>query len=77
MDEMREGREKLFAAATAAGRDPAGLTLVAFGLPGALRDPSELSELRELGVHHSTVWLQERGEAVFSELDALANTVLA
>jgi hypothetical protein len=50
------------------GRDPAEFTLVAFGLPGALREPSEHAELRELGVHHTTVWLQERGEAVFSEL---------
>jgi probable F420-dependent oxidoreductase len=75
--EMREGREKLFAAATARGRDPTALTLVAFGLPGALRDPSELAELRKLGVHHTTIWLQERGEAVFAELEALARTTLA
>jgi hypothetical protein len=74
---MREGREKLFAAATARGRDPTALTLVAFGLPGALRDPSELAELRKLGVHHTTIWLQERGEAVFAELEALARTTLA
>jgi len=70
--EIRAGREKLFEAAAAAGRDPAALTLVAFGLPGALRDPAELAELRGLGVHHTTVWLRERGEEVFSELDALA-----
>lgn len=72
--EVREGREKLFEATAARGRDPATLTLVAFGLPGALRDASEWSELRELGVHHTTVWLQERGEAVFAELEALART---
>lgn len=75
--EVREGREQLLAAAAARGRDPAEFTLVAFGLPGALRDPSELDELRELGVHHVTIWLQERGAAVFSELDALARTTLS
>ena len=72
VDEVREGRKKLFAAADAAGRDPASLTVVAFGLPGALLDPAEHAELAELGVHHATVWLQERGEGVFAELDALA-----
>jgi probable F420-dependent oxidoreductase len=74
--ELRSGREQLFAAAAAHGREPAEFTLVAFGLPGALREPSEHAELRELGVHHTTVWLQERGEAVFSELEALARTTL-
>lgn len=70
--ELREGREKLHAAAAARGRDPAELTVVAFGLPGALRDASEHAELRALGVDHATIWLRERGAAVFSELDELA-----
>ena len=40
-------REKLFAAANEAGRDRNDLTLVAFGLPGALRSSPEAEELRE------------------------------
>ena len=77
VEELRKGREKLHAAAAARGRDPAELTVVAFGLPGARRDASEHAELRGLGVHHATVWLQERGEAVFSELDELARALCA
>jgi alkanesulfonate monooxygenase SsuD/methylene tetrahydromethanopterin reductase-like flavin-dependent oxidoreductase (luciferase family) len=34
--EIREGRDKLVAAAAAGDRDPADFTVVAFGLPGAL-----------------------------------------
>jgi len=73
---VREGRQQLFEAAKAAGRDPKDLTIVAFGLPRSLRAVSELAELRALGVHHATVWLEERDEAVFSELDALARAAL-
>ncbi len=74
--EIRKGRERLFEAAAAAGRDPAALLLVAFGLPGALREAAEIDELRGLGVHHTTVWLQQRGEGVFAELDALARALI-
>ena len=74
-EEVREGKQQLFAAARAAGRDPEDLTVVAFGLPGALRTATEADELRALAVHHSTVWLQERGEAVFKEMDALARAL--
>ena len=77
VEEVRQGREQLLAAAAARERDPSELILVAFGLPGALREPYELAELRELGVHHTTIWLQERGEAVFSELETLARTLPA
>jgi probable F420-dependent oxidoreductase len=76
VEEFREGRERLFAAAAAHDRDPSELTLVAFGLPGALREPAEHAELRALGAHHVTVWLQARGEDVFSEIDALARSVI-
>jgi probable F420-dependent oxidoreductase len=74
--EVREGREQLFAAMAARGRDPETLTLVAFGLPGVLREPSELAALAELGVQHATIWLDERDERVFSEIDALADRTL-
>jgi probable F420-dependent oxidoreductase len=75
--EFREGRERLFEAALAHDRDPADLTLVAFGLPGALREPEEIAELRELGAHHTTLWLEARGEAVFGEMEGLARKLLA
>jgi len=75
--EVRAGRQKLFAAAAEVGRDPKDLTLVAFGLPGALRTASEAEALRELGVHHMTVWLQARDEAVFAEMEALGRDLLA
>ena len=77
VEEVREGREQLFAAAERAGRDPAELLVVSFGLPGCLREPAEVEALRELGVHHTTVWLQERGDAVLGELEELAKAVLA
>ncbi|MAG33578.1 MAG: LLM class F420-dependent oxidoreductase [Deltaproteobacteria bacterium] len=75
--EVREGREQLFASVRRVGRDPEDFTLVAFGLPDALRTRSEAEALQELGVHHMTVWLQARGEAVFAEIDALAHCMLA
>ena len=39
---------------------------------GFVRDAREMESLRSLGADHATVWLRERGEAVFDEMDALA-----
>ena len=58
-----------------ADRDPAELIVVAFGLPGFLRSADELAELRALDVDHTTIWLEQRGEAVFAELDELARAL--
>lgn len=74
--ELREGREPLFEAAVKAGRDPTELVLVAFGLPDALRTAADVAELRALGVHHMTIWLRERDEAVFTEIEMLARELL-
>lgn len=70
--EFRDGQAHLHVAAVSRGRDPEGLVEVAFGLPGALRNASELAELRELGADHATLWLQERGDRVFTELEELS-----
>lgn len=74
--EVREGRERLLAAAAEAGRDPNEFTVVAFGLPGALRTASEAAELRKSEVHHMTVWLEARDHAVFDEIDDLARDLV-
>jgi len=75
--EVGEGRDQLFTAAASHDRDPDEFTLVVFGPPGTLRETSELAELRELDVHHTTIWLEERGDGVFSELEALARVAYA
>ena len=74
--EIRDGQERLFAAARDQGRDPAELTIVAFGLPGALREREDPAALRALDVHHMTIWLHARDAAVFTEIEALARTVI-
>lgn len=69
---FRADRAKLVAAAQAAGRNPDELVQVAFGLPDALRSAPELDAIRSAGAHHATIWLRARGEAVFGELEDLA-----
>lgn len=69
---FRAGQARLIEAARAHGRDPDALIQVAFGLPECLRAAREMESLRSLGADHATVWLRERGEAVFDEMDALA-----
>lgn len=71
VDTFREGQARLHETARARGRDPDSFVEVAFGLPGALRTEAELEALRALGADHATVWLGERGEAVYDELEAL------
>ena len=76
VEEVRNGLERLAAAARTRDRDPASLRTVAFGLPGRLRTAAEVDALRGLGVDHSTIWLEARGEPVFDELEALARALL-
>ncbi len=77
VEEFREGQAELRRTATERGRDPDSFVQVAFGLPGALRNATELAALRDLGADHATVWLAERGEGVFSELESLASELRA
>lgn len=75
VEEFRLGQQHLFEAARKYGRDPKELLQIAFGFPGTLQSADELSELRDLGVDHTTVWLQERGDGVFSEMKKLAKVI--
>ena len=71
-EDFRTGQARLVETAEAKGRDPDELIQVAFGLPECLRAATELEALRDLGAHHATIWLRERGEAVLTEIEALA-----
>ncbi len=77
VDEMRDGLAKLREVAQSRGRNPDALTTVAFGFPGCLRSRAEMDGLGELGVDHATIWLDERGPAVFDELERVARETLA
>ena len=72
LDGRRRDRNRRADALT--DRDPDALVTVAFGLPGVLRSHDELARLRDLEADHATVWMAERGEGVFEEMEKLAHT---
>ena len=77
--DIKAGRQRLNELAEAAGRDPKSIQVMAFSFPSKNRTRQELDELRDAGVDHVTIWLQEcdNGEAaVLGELDALAKEAL-
>lgn len=76
-DEIRRGRETLNDLATQAGRDPASISVLAFGQPGQLRTRAQVEALEEAGAEHAIVWLTKFREGdVNAELEELAGTLL-
>ena len=76
-DEIRRGRETLNELATQAGRDPASISVLAFGQPGQLRTRAHTRALEEAGAEHAIVWLTKFVEdEVNAELEELAGVLL-
>lgn len=76
-EEIRRGRETLNDLATQAGRDPASISVLAFGQPGQLRTHAQVEALEEAGAEHAIVWLTKFREGdVNAELEELAGTLL-
>lgn len=76
-DEIRRGRETLNDLATQAGRDPASISVLAFGQPGQLRTRAQVEALEEAGAEHAIVWLTKfREDDVHAELGELAGALL-
>ncbi len=74
---IKQGRETLNELATAAGRDPASISVLAFGQPGQLRKKENLEGLEEAGAEHAIIWLNKISEAeVIAELETLAAEIL-
>lgn len=74
---IKQGRETLNELATAAGRDPASISILAFGQPGQLRKKDDLEGLEEAGAEHAIIWLNTFNEAeVIAELEELASEML-
>jgi probable F420-dependent oxidoreductase len=74
---IKQGRETLNELATAAGRDPASISVMAFGQPGQLRKKENLEGLEEAGAEHAIIWLNKFNEAeVIDELETLAAELL-
>ena len=74
---IKQGRATLNELATAAGRDPASISVLAFGQPGQLRKKSDLDGLEEAGAEHAIIWLNKFSEAeVIAELEELAGEML-
>jgi probable F420-dependent oxidoreductase len=79
INELKAGRATLDELAESAGRDPATIEILAFGLAGQFRDRESIDNLVEAGVDRATVWLMkaEQGEeAVLAEIEELAERVL-
>lgn len=74
---IKQGRQTLNELATAAGRDPASISILAFGQPGQLRKKADLEGLEEAGAEHAIIWLNKFSEAeVIAELEELAGELL-
>ena len=74
---IKQGRQTLNELATAAGRDPASISILAFGQPGQLRKKADLEGLEEAGAEHAIIWLNKFSEAeVLAELEELAGELL-
>ncbi len=74
---IKDGRRKLDELAAKAGRDPASISVLAFGQPGQLRKKDELHALEEVGAEHAIIWLNAfEQDAVVAELEALAAELL-
>jgi probable F420-dependent oxidoreductase len=74
---IKQGRETLNEMATAAGRDPVSISVMAFGQPGQLRKKENLDGLEEAGAEHAIIWLNKFDEAeVIEELETLAAELL-
>ena len=74
---IKAGRETLNELATEAGRDPASISVMAFGQPGQLRKKENLEGLEEAGAEHAIIWLNKFNEAeVIDELETLAAELL-
>ena len=74
---IKQGRETLNELATAAGRDPASISVMAFGQPGQLRKKENFEGLEEAGAEHAIIWLNKFNEAeVIDELETLAAELL-
>lgn len=74
---IKQGRETLNELATAAGRDPASISVMAFGQPGQLREKDNLLGLEEAGAEHAIIWLNKFSESeVMDELETLAAEML-
>lgn len=75
-DEIRRGREALNELATQAGRDPASISVLAFGQPGQLRTRDHAQALEEAGTEHAIAWLTKFVEdEVDAELEELAGAL--
>lgn len=74
---IKDGRQTLDELAAEAGRDPASISVLAFGQPGQLRKRDALQGLEEAGAEHAIVWLNAFGQAeVIAELEELAAELL-
>lgn len=74
---IKDGRRKLDELAAKAGRDPASISVLAFGQPGQLRKKDELHALEEAGAEHAIIWLNAfEQDAVVAELETLAAELL-
>ena len=74
---IKDGRRKLDELAAEAGRDPASISILAFGQPGQLRKKEDLQGLEEAGAGHAIIWLSAfQQAAVVAELEELATEML-
>ena len=78
VEKMRRGRETLDSLAAKAGRDPASIELVAFGMTGELKDPGVARELEECGVNRMTIRLvhTKQEDVALAEMEELARQFL-
>ena len=77
MEDLKRGRGTLDELATAGGRDPRSIKILAFGGSGQYRDRKSLGELEEAGVDQVTVWLEQtEGDAALAEMEQVAGQIL-
>lgn len=78
LDAIQRGCATMKELAEKAGRDPNSLDVIVFGAPGKFRTTEEVTNLKQAGFTHATVWLQRTGKSeVITELEELARTVLS
>ncbi len=77
LEAIKRGRAMLDELATKARRDPASLTIIAFGQPGQFTKAEEIQALENAGISHATIWLRRtKPEEVLGELEELAKRVV-
>ena len=77
VEELKKGRATLDRLAQEAGRDPASIQVVAYGLGDEFRSKQAVRDLGAAGVAHATMWLNSTDQdGALKELEEVARLML-